>query len=179
MDEAKLIKGLAALNALSVDLKKAALTKCCGASLWVETMLREAPFRDIRVLDDAAQKSFAQLGDADWLEAFLHHPKIGDIDSFRAKFASAKNWSAGEQASAGGASEETLKALAEWNGKYEAKFGFIFIVFASGKSAEEMLSIIKERFENSREAELNSAALEQTKITTLRITKLLSELSDA
>jgi len=109
----------------------------------------------------------------DVLEAFSHHPKIGDLDSLKKKFASTEDWAGNEQGGVSSASLETLYQLAKMNKHYEEKFGYIFIVYATGKSAEEMLDIIRERIENNLGSELENAKIEQHKITKLRIRKLL------
>ena len=110
---------------------------------------------------------------ADVLEAFTHHPRIGaDIDALRAKYASTAEWSAGEQSSVTTASDQTLRALRDANVAYEACYGHIFIVCATGKSASEMLSILKSRMDNDPRDELRVAAAEQAKITRLRLEKL-------
>lgn len=111
---------------------------------------------------------------ADLLEAFSHHPQIGaDLESLRKKFAATATWSAGEQSAINTADEMTLLGLVEWNRDYLAKFGYIFIVCATGKSAAEMLALLRARLPNDLEAELNIAAAEQAKILHLRLDKLL------
>jgi OHCU decarboxylase len=120
----------------------------------------------------AAADAALPLTEADWLEAFAAHPLIGDVDSLRAKYAATKTLAAGEQSGVASAGEATLAALAEVNRAYRDKFGFIFIVFATGKSAAEMLAILKSRIDNSREQEIRNAAVEQMKITRLRLQKL-------
>ena len=113
------------------------------------------------------------LGDGDWLEAFTHHPRIGaDVAKLRERFAATASWSEGEQAAVGQASEEVLQALAEANVAYEARYGYLFIVCATGKSAAEMLAILQERMDNPPANELRIAAGEQAKITHLRLEKL-------
>ena len=109
---------------------------------------------------------------ADWLEAFAAHPRIGDLDALRKKFASTANWCAGEQAGVAAADEAVLTALADGNRAYEARFGYIFIVCATGKSAAEMLAILTARLANDPEVELKVATAEQAKITRLRLEKL-------
>ncbi len=161
------------LNALPADGARAELARCCGAVRWVERVLGERPFRSEGDLLDRADRAFADLGRADWLEAFAHHPKIGDLEGLRKRFASTRAWAAGEQAGASGAPEAVLAALAEGNRAYEVRFGFIFIVCATGKSAEEMLSLLGRRIDNDPEAELGLAAGEQKKITRIRLEKLL------
>ena len=162
------------LNALATSEAEAELLRCCGSGRWVREMISRRPFESSEELFRITHKVWWSLSESDWKEAFTHHPKIGDIESLRKKFAGTAGWAAGEQAGAAGAPEETLKSLAEGNRLYEEKFGYIFIVCATGKSAEEMLSILRTRLPNSREAEIKIAAGEQAKITRLRLEKLLS-----
>jgi 2-oxo-4-hydroxy-4-carboxy-5-ureidoimidazoline decarboxylase len=159
--------GLRALNAEELE-------RCCGARAWVAAMLAAQPCADRAALEAAAEKAFAALKAEDWLEAFRHHPKIGDKAALRAKFASTREWASGEQAGAAAADEATLDALAKGNADYEARFGHIFIVCATGKSAAEMLALLKARIGNDPKEELCIAAGEQVKITKLRLAKLLS-----
>jgi 2-oxo-4-hydroxy-4-carboxy-5-ureidoimidazoline decarboxylase len=162
------------LNQLPVLEARDALTRCCGAARWVDGMLSRRPFRDAPDLFDQADRVWQALGPQDWLEAFTHHPRIGDLASLRAKFASTAQWASGEQAGVQSADEAVLEALAEGNRAYEAKFGYIFIVCATGKSAAEMLAILQSRLPNHPELELRIAAGEQAKITKIRLEKLLS-----
>ena len=97
------------------------------------------------------------------------------MNSLRKKYASTKALAAGEQSAVSQASEETLQALAQGNLDYEKKFGFIFIVCATGKSALEMLELLQARLPNTREQELLNAAREQHAITVLRLQKLLQD----
>ena len=147
---------------------------CCGASKWVEEITAFRPFQHKNELFDLTEKIWFSLNSEDWLEAFSHHPKIGDIDLLRKKFQKTKSWSEKEQAGIQEAGENILKDLAESNRLYEENFGYIFIVCATGKSAEEMLALLKVRLENDPEAELLIAAKEQNKITQLRLDNLLS-----
>lgn len=137
-------------------------------------MAQRFPFQNQAELFAAAEEIWFKLLPNDWLEAFAHHPKIGDLNSLRAKFASTRQWAEGEQARVSTASEEVLRALAEGNAQYENKFGYIFIVCATGKSAEEMLTILQSRLSNEHATELYLAAVEQSKITKIRLEKLLS-----
>lgn len=138
-------------------------------------MARERPYSSLNEMSRTAEVVWKnQVDEADWREAFTHHPKIGDIDSLREKFTSTKAWAESEQKGAAEASEEILKNLASGNRKYEDKFGYIFIVCATGKSAAEMLALLKERLENDPEDEIAIAAEEQRKITQIRLEKLLS-----
>jgi 2-oxo-4-hydroxy-4-carboxy-5-ureidoimidazoline decarboxylase len=120
----------------------------------------------------AADEIWHSLSEADWKEAFARHPKIGDIESLAEKFQSTAALASKEQSGVIGASVTTLNALAEGNAAYESKFGYIFIVCATGKSAEEMLAMLNERLNNDPDAEIHIAAQEQAKITRLRLEKL-------
>jgi len=161
------------INQLPDEAVVAAFTKCCGAQKWVRQMVEARPFRDREHLFAASDEAWANCGRADFLEAFSHHPKIGDMKSLEQKFASTKSWSASEQGSVQAASRATLEALAAGNRHYEERFGFIFIVCATGKSAAAMLAILQARLTNDPETELQTAACEQHKITRLRLEKLL------
>jgi 2-oxo-4-hydroxy-4-carboxy-5-ureidoimidazoline decarboxylase len=162
------------LNNLPEAEAIAELTKCCGAHRWVNKMAHRRPFKDATDLLATADDVWEQLGQEDWLEAFTHHPKIGDMDSLRAKFANTKAWAQGEQSGTASASEETLQGLADGNRDYEARFGYIFIVCATGKTADEMLALLRSRLGNAPEREIHVAAAEQAKITRLRLEKLLA-----
>ena len=150
------------------------LRRCCGASQWAEDMTVRRPFRDREALLAAADEVWWGLEEPDWREAFAHHPKIGDADALRARFASTRQWAVGEQAGVRGAAEETLVALADGNRTYEDRFGFIFIVCATGKTADEMLSLLRARMPNQPRDEIRIAAGEQAKITRVRLEKLLA-----
>ena len=166
---------LTELNNLPKPALAEALQKCCGAAAWVESMVGAFPIADAKTLLNAATTTWNKLGETDWREAFTHHPKIGgDVAALRAKFASTSTWAEGEQASVREASQETLEALAAGNTAYEKKFGYIFIVCATGKSAAEMLALLQARLPNSPENEILLAAGEQDKITRIRLEKLLA-----
>ena len=137
-------------------------------------MMARRPFSDRRAIVEAATQIWWTLTRSDWLEAFSAHPKIGDPDSLRAKFQDTATWAAHEQAGVATAHEETLEELARCNRRYEERFGYIFIVCASGKSANEMLDILRGRMANDPSSELRNAAAEQLKITQLRLEKLES-----
>lgn len=161
------------LNTLSQPQLKEELMKCCGSSSWVKMMMTFFPADDMVELLEDAEEVWYQCSEEDWKEAFFHHPKIGDVESLTKKFASTAQWAAGEQSGVNVASKETNKALAAGNKEYEEKFGYIFIICATGKSAGEMLADLQIRLQNSPEVELEIAAEEQNKITKLRIEKLL------
>lgn len=161
------------LNTLPEDEAEAVFRRCCGAARWARQMTARRPFATPEALFAMADEIWARLSRDDWLEAFAHHPRIGDLESLRTRFASTRAWAAGEQAGAATASEAVLHALAEGNRAYEERFGYIFIVCATGKSADEMLGLLRARLPNDPAAELHVAAAEQRKITRLRLEKLL------
>jgi 2-oxo-4-hydroxy-4-carboxy-5-ureidoimidazoline decarboxylase len=150
-----------------------ALERCCGAPRWVARMSAARPFRDVDAVFAAARSAFREFDDRDWIAAFAHHPKIGDLDALREKFASTAAWAGEEQRGASGAPEATLAALAEGNRAYQEKFGYIFIVCATGRSADQMLELLRARIGNEAERERATAAEEQMRITRLRLEKLL------
>jgi len=165
--------GLLVLNRAPSQAAEAMLSKCCGASLWWQLMSDARPFHSRAHLMATAEKIADRLSESDWLEAFSHHPKIGDVGSLRRKFAATAAWSAAEQGSVSAASEEVLARLAAGNEEYEKRFGFIFIVCATGRSAAEMLALLEARIGNDRATELRNASNEQRKITRLRLDKML------
>ena len=165
---------LAELNNLPPAALKDALTKCCGAARWVEQMAAAFPVKDKQQLLDDAERIWLACSESDWREAFTHHPKIGDISSLKEKFASTSQWAEGEQSSVRHTSKQVLQALAEGNTQYEQKFGYIFIVCATGKRAEEMLALLQARLHNTPADEIKTAMGEQNKITKIRLEKLLA-----
>jgi len=158
-------------DSMSYETAVGELLRCCGSRNWCEWMVQSRPFGDRTALRVAADQAFEKLSEVDWLEAFSHHPKIGDISSLRMKYSGNREWSAGEQAGAVNVDETTIVELSEGNAAYEAKFGFIFIVCATGKSASEMLAILQARLPNHRQTEIKLAAIEQQKISYLRMEK--------
>jgi 2-oxo-4-hydroxy-4-carboxy-5-ureidoimidazoline decarboxylase len=162
------------LNKLDEGTRKELLSRCCGATRWVEGMAASFPVKDEVDLLQKAEQVWAACSEADWREAFTHHPKIGDLNSLKKKFASTNQWAEGEQAAINQTTDDVLQALATGNRLYEEKFGYIFIVCATGKSAEEMLCILQARLLNDPEEEIRIAGNEQAKITRLRLQKLLT-----
>jgi 2-oxo-4-hydroxy-4-carboxy-5-ureidoimidazoline decarboxylase len=163
---------IAEFDHLEDNKKKTLLYQCCASAGWVGKMLKALPAEDLVDLFEIAEEQWYSCNTNDWLEAFKGHPKIGDIDSLKEKFKSTTHLAAGEQASVNEASNETLQSLAEYNTLYADKFGFIFIVCATGKSADEMLSLLKTRLQNNPEEEIEIAMEEQNRITKLRLEKL-------
>ena len=159
---------------------RALLTRACGARRWVDRMMARRPFGGDARLLRAARIEWFGLTEADWLEAFSHHPQIGDRapaapkhpsegGSLAARFPASHDLSATEQAGVARAGGDVLSALADANQAYLDRFGFIFIVCATGKTAEEMLALLRARLSNNRATELRNAAEEQAKITALRL----------
>lgn len=162
------------LNNKPIYQLKELLSQCCGAKRWVEKMCKIFPVEDDTTLLQQAEIIWYNCDAKDWLEAFTHHPKIGDLESLKKKFASTAAWTSVEQSGVKHATQQVLEALSQANKSYEEKFGYIFIVCASGKSAEEMLNLLSERLHNKPEDEIRIAMHEQNKITKIRIEKLLS-----
>jgi 2-oxo-4-hydroxy-4-carboxy-5-ureidoimidazoline decarboxylase len=156
----------------------AALRACCASARWVTRMLSQRPFRDAADVLDSGERIWWELGREDWLEAFAAHPRIGEKTGDggtggRGDSAHGAGWAAQEQARVSDASADMKARLAQANRDYEAKFGWIYLVCATGKSAEEMLAFAQQRMANAPDAELRVAAAEQAKITALRLGKLL------
>ena len=168
--------GLAWLNAASQPEAIAALMRTCGCAAWAGRVERARPFRDREHLFEVAQQEWSGATRSDIHEAFSHHPRIGDRESLRARFPATHAWSGDEQRGASAADNAVLDALADGNREYERRFGHIFIVCATGKSAVEMLGLLQARMGNDPGAELAIAAGEQMKITRLRLAKLLDEM---
>ena len=155
------------LNALSDQRARAALERCCGARHWADAMLAARPFGSDAELLATAERVWWGLGRADWLEAFAAHPRIGGRGGPKT------DWARHEQAGADGATEATLAALAQGNRAYEERFGHVFLISATGRTADEMLVALRGRLTNDPATELRVAAEEQAKITRLRLGKLV------
>lgn len=165
---------IAVLNSWDEAESYAAFLRCCEARAWAKQMTSRRPFNSEAELVDAARVIWQELGYADWLEAFAAHPKIGDLESLKKRFASTATWAASEQAGVLGASDAIFSALAEGNSRYEVRYGYIFIICATGKSAAEMLALLQSRLDNDPEKEIEIAAAEQEKITLIRLQKITS-----
>ena len=163
---------IAEFDHFSLEKKKELLLQCCGSSAWITRMLAEPAFEDLVDIMEVAEEKWYECNEADWLEAFEHHPQIGDVNSLKEKFASTKEWVSAEQSGVNSASQNILQQLTDTNKKYRERFGYIFIVCATGRSAEEMLGLIQRRMNNSPEEEIKIAMAEQNKITKLRLEKL-------
>jgi len=159
------VPSLAELNGLDRAAAGAALQQCCGATRWVEGMLDGRPFASPAALFAAADRVWEHLKPEDWRQAFAQHPRIGTKG--------ASVWSRQEQKSVEGASQEVLDALGRGNEEYAERFGWVFLICATGKSAAEMLAALRLRLVNDPVTELRLAATEHAKITRMRLEKLL------
>jgi allantoicase len=167
------LRGIERFNHLSRAQARKALLDCCGSNKWAEQVVAQRPFASDTHLHEAADKVWAQLGCKDLLEAFRHHPPIGGADAKEKQSKTARQWSVEEQGAAQRSSAETLAVLAAANEAYQAAFGHVFLICATGKTSEEILQNLQQRLSNDPEVELRVAAEEQRKITRLRLQKLL------
>ncbi len=136
-------------------------------------MLARRPFGSETACLEAAETIWWGLGPDAWKEAFSHHPRIGDREALRKKFAGAgSHWSSGEQKGVEGADEAVIDGLARGNDAYFERFGYVFLICATGKSAAEMLAALERRLGNEPGAELRVAAGELVQIMRLRLAKL-------
>jgi 2-oxo-4-hydroxy-4-carboxy-5-ureidoimidazoline decarboxylase len=165
---------LAAWNAADEGHALDAMIACCGARRWAAAMVALRPIASVLELSEAADREWSKMEEADWMQAFACHPRIGER---KARHASAKSaaWSSQEQSSTDTAAESVLDQLAERNARYEERFGFTYIVCATGKSAHEMLAILKGRLVSDRDTELREAAGQQRQIMQIRLGKWLLE----
>jgi len=162
------------LNVLTDDEATKELLQCCGSRRWASATAAGRPYESLELLLASSDDIWWQLDRNDWLEAFRSHPKIGEEKAADKVSAQSQQWSGHEQSGVTNASHETTSSLAELNRAYEQKFGYIFIICATGKTGEEMLNALRERLEHDAETELPIAAAEQAKITELRLKKLLT-----
>ncbi|WP_456437744.1 2-oxo-4-hydroxy-4-carboxy-5-ureidoimidazoline decarboxylase [Psychroserpens sp.] len=166
-------------NNLSKEDTFSALEQCCVSKTWVNAMIESRPFSsENEMIKKAASIWYNDCSIEDFREAFTGHPKIGNVDSLKEKFAHTSEWAGNEQSKVAEANMETIEALAKANQQYENKFGYIFIVSASGKSADEMLAIVNSRLNHNIEDEIFVAMNEQHKITVIRLVKLIEGLSN-
>ena len=170
------------LNALDDDAAARELLRCCGSSRWARTMAAARPFAGAEAMAAAADTIWSSLDRADWLEAFAAHPTIGATSGSGASGGSGgagrSGWAQQEQAGVAGAAEQTRRRLARANSEYEARFGYIFIVCATGKNAEDILALLERRLRHDADEEMRIAAEEQRTITQLRLRKLLEQEPD-
>lgn len=167
------VRDLKWLNSLPEDDAVGELRTCCGSMRWAVQTVNRRPFHSFDQLLSQAHEVWWSLNPDDWLEAFRSHPKIGGTKAESKSSKQSEQWSKGEQSGMASASEQTAASLATLNAAYETKFGYIFIVCATGKSPEEMLAILTKRLENEPAEEIRTAAAEQAEITELRLRKLI------
>lgn len=161
-------------NAAEADAALDTMIACCAARRWCAAMVALRPVDSVAELSEAADRIWGTMEEPDWLQAFAAHPRIGDRKPAHATRKSAA-WSTEEQSSTNAAAEKVLAELAEGNARYEERFGFTYIVCATGKSAEEMLAILNRRLSSDRASELREAAEQQRQITQIRLGKWLIE----
>jgi len=169
----KVNKKLEQLNQAPNEKAEADFLNCCGSQNWARKMSETRPFPNIAGLLNQAGQTWQNLNAQDWLEAFAAHPKIGAKKAALSQSAQAAEWSNAEQSGTQTAADSLRDELEKANRLYEEKFGFIFIVCATGKGAEEMLDFCRRRLNNSADTEIRIAADEQRKITEIRLKKLL------
>ena len=156
------------LNRLDAGRARAEFLRCCGSTRWAALMAEARPFEDVDAMRARGGEIWGSLARSDWLEAFAAHPKIGERRT-------ASVWSAAEQSGMQSADDDVRARLDRLNAEYEQRFGFIFIVCATGKAPSEMLALLERRLTNRPESELPLAAEEQRKITALRLAKLVDQ----
>jgi OHCU decarboxylase len=189
-EESRVVVRLEHLNMLDPGKATRELLRCCGSTRWAQSMAAARPFSTVEQMAETADAIWSSLERTDWLEAFAAHPRIGPEGSGepggsgrsgesggsgQPRMATGSDWSEQEQSGTQSANDEQRKRLAAGNREYEARFGYIFIVCATGKSAADMLVLLEHRLRNDRARELVVAAGEQRKITRLRLTRLLDE----
>ena len=172
-------RGLAHLNTMPADELAEHLRACCGSSHWVDRMVALRPFASTESMLSASDEVGRTLTREDWLEAFNHHPRLGESAASVPQGDRARAWSEKEQASLADVGSDLRTALAHANAMYEQRFGYICIICASGRDSEELLAITRARMGNAPGIELRIAAEEQRKITRLRLQKLLLSLAEA
>lgn len=165
---------LESLNSLPAAEAEQALLQCCGSTRWAREIANARPYESLESLTRTANDVWWSLEPGDWLEAFRSHPKIGEKRAAADVSAQSRQWSGHEQAALNNASRDTVDSLATLNRAYEQKFGFIFIICATGKTSDQMLSALRDRLDHDAATELRIAATEQSNITELRLKKLVN-----
>jgi 2-oxo-4-hydroxy-4-carboxy-5-ureidoimidazoline decarboxylase len=160
-------------NAAPVTEAENEIMACCGSWPWARGIAARRPLPDEAALLIASDATWRNLSEADWTEAFRSHPRIGESRAQQPAHARSAEWSATEQREVASADDEIKAALAEANRDYEQRFGRIFIVCATGKTAFEIMEILQRRLQNEDRTELHEAAEQQRQITQLRLKKWL------
>jgi 2-oxo-4-hydroxy-4-carboxy-5-ureidoimidazoline decarboxylase len=163
---------LGAWNVTDAEAAVQTLLSCCASQRWARAVAAQRPYATIEDLFETADCVWATMDEHDWMEAFCAHPRIGERKAAHATPQSAQ-WSRQEQSAANVAEQTVLEELADGNLRYEELFGFTYIVCATGKSAEEMLQILRRRLSSDRQSELREAAEQQRQITQIRLRKWL------
>ncbi|HLL77398.1 MAG TPA: 2-oxo-4-hydroxy-4-carboxy-5-ureidoimidazoline decarboxylase [Pyrinomonadaceae bacterium] len=166
-------QGIERLNGLPHEVAEAELLKCCGSTRWARAVAARRPFENAGELMNVADDVWWSLDEREWLEAFSRHPKIGEQKAEAGQTRQERAWSAGEQSGMNEADVAAREELARLNRVYAEKFGYIFIVCATGKRPAEVLALLRGRLNNDPETEIRVAAEEQRRITRLRLQKLL------
>jgi OHCU decarboxylase len=164
---------LSELNSMPAPQAEGLLMRACGCRRWAVEVASQRPFDSIASLQDAAARVWTAMSRNEWLEAFSHHPRIGDINPTGSKHSPTADLSRREQSGMAGAPDEVRLAFVELNRQYEAKFGHVFLICAGGKSADQMLAQLRARLGDDAATELKNAGAEQAKITRLRLDKLI------
>lgn len=169
-----MIETLARWNRLPREDSAKEILPCCGSRAWAQEMATRRPFADEASLLAASEDAWGNLAEEDWMEAFRSHLRIGESQNSQASANPSAGWSAQEQRNVAEAGEAVKAELAEANREYERRFGHIFIVCASGKTAPDILAILRRRLQSDNETELREAAEEQRQIMLIRLKKWLS-----
>lgn len=172
MSERPQSPAVATFDAMPTHEASAILETACGSSAWVSGMVARRPFGTLHRLLLVADELWWSLGPDAWREAFDHHPRIGERDVAVAQGERAQAWSAQEQSGVSSAASDVREALARANAEYERRFGHIYLVCATGKTADDMLALLRQRMANDPDTELRVAAGEQAKITRLRLRRV-------
>jgi len=165
---------LARWNLLPADEAAEEILDCCGSTVWARELVGRRPLENESSLVAASDEIWNHSKPQHWVEAFSKHPRVGERRAPQTASVQSEKWSAEEQQNVAGCGDEIQSALAEANREYERRFGRVFIVCATGKSAFEMLDILRRRLRNDDATELREAAEEQRKITNIRLKKWLS-----
>ncbi len=161
-------------NALPDAQAQALLISCCGSRRWVADMMAQRPFSTPSELISAAESAWRRLDRESWLEAFSHHPRIGERKLDQPRFAATREQSAKEQSGMAAATDAIRAEFEQLNREYEARFGHVFLICATGHSAEFMLNELRRRITLSAEQELANAGEQQLRIVELRLRRMLT-----
>jgi len=162
-------------NRLSDGEAAQQILPCCGSQAWALGMAKRRPIQDEAALTAVSAEIWNRLSVDDWMEAFSKHPRIGERKAPQSATTRSASWSVQEQKGVASAQDSVLQSLAEANREYETRFGRVFLVCATGKSASEMLELLRRRLQNDEATELKIASEEQCKITEIRLRKWLSQ----